>query len=129
MTKGMSANVWSGEHIDRLKQMNSEGTSYEDIAEVLGRSVKSIKAKLAMLRMTTEQLRAYRAKKRKYAADQYPGRKAIGSGFSDLPGARPDEDIIAERDRRLALSPRSLTAAFCNDPLPGYSALDRRVEQ
>lgn len=34
---------------------------------------------------------------------------------------------LAERDRRLALAPRSLSAALCGDPLPGYSALDRRA--
>lgn len=33
---------------------------------------------------------------------------------------------IEERDRRLALEPRDLTAAFFGDPLPGYSALERR---
>jgi hypothetical protein len=31
-----------------------------------------------------------------------------------------------DRARRYALAPRDLTAAFCGDPLPGYSALDRR---
>jgi len=35
------------------------------------------------------------------------------------------EAVLAERDARLALDPRDLTAAFCGDPLPGYSALER----
>ncbi len=39
--------------------------------------------------------------------------------------SRADPEAIEERDRRLALAPASLTAAFCGDPLPGYSALDR----
>lgn len=33
--------------------------------------------------------------------------------------------VMAERERRMMLAPRDLTAAFFNDPLPGYSALDR----
>ena len=38
--------------------------------------------------------------------------------------------ILAERDRRLALQHTNLTAAHLGDPLPGYSALDRkRAEQ
>jgi hypothetical protein len=35
-------------------------------------------------------------------------------------------DRRAEWLHRLALRPRDLTAAICGDPLPGYSALDRR---
>jgi len=35
-------------------------------------------------------------------------------------------EVFAERDRRLSLAPRSLTAAICGDPLPGYSAMERR---
>lgn len=38
---------------------------------------------------------------------------------------RVPQDVLADRDRRLTLSHRSLTAAFCGDPLPGQSALDR----
>lgn len=34
---------------------------------------------------------------------------------------------LIERDRRYAIAPRDLTAAFCGDPLPGYSALERRA--
>lgn len=37
----------------------------------------------------------------------------------------PDH-VKAERDRRLALRPRDLTAAIAGDPLPGMSALERR---
>lgn len=37
----------------------------------------------------------------------------------------PDE-AIAERDHRMTLEQQSLTALLMGDPLPGYSALDRR---
>lgn len=33
---------------------------------------------------------------------------------------------LADRDHRALLEPRSQTAAFFGDPLPGYSELDRR---
>jgi|SRR5581483_8246679 len=36
------------------------------------------------------------------------------------------DDVLRERDERRAVAPRSLTAAVLGDPLPGYSALDRR---
>ncbi len=34
--------------------------------------------------------------------------------------------VLEEREHRAALEPRDNTAALLNDPLPGYSALDRR---
>ena len=36
-------------------------------------------------------------------------------------------EVLFERDKRLALAPRDLTAAICGDPLPGHSALERRA--
>jgi len=38
------------------------------------------------------------------------------------------QQVIADRDRRAALAPRSLIAALAGDPLPGYSALERRSD-
>lgn len=35
-------------------------------------------------------------------------------------------DVLLDRDRRLAMAPRSLTAALCGDPAPGRSAWDKR---
>src|SRR5256886_7895934 len=43
---------------------------------------------------------------------------------------RPDPLAVADRDRREALrDQQSLTAAFFGDPLPGMSALDRRLRE
>lgn len=35
------------------------------------------------------------------------------------------QSVIDERNRRLALEPRDLTAHLQGDPLPGFSALDK----
>lgn len=35
-------------------------------------------------------------------------------------------DVLADREHRLGLMPRSIVAALAGDPLPGYSAWDRR---
>ena len=45
--------------------------------------------------------------------------------------ANPDDlavptEVIADRDRRAGLMPRDLVGWICGDPLPGYSALERR---
>ena len=42
-------------------------------------------------------------------------------------GVRPDPLALADRDRRANLEPRDLTAWFFGDPLPGMSALNRRL--
>lgn len=39
---------------------------------------------------------------------------------------RAPAEVLAERDRRMALEHASLTAALLGDPLPGRSALDKR---
>lgn len=36
-------------------------------------------------------------------------------------------EVLAEREFRLSLSPRDLSAAIFGDPPPGYSALERRA--
>jgi hypothetical protein len=33
-------------------------------------------------------------------------------------------EVLADRDRRMSLAPRSIVAAIAGDPLPGYSALE-----
>jgi len=53
-------------------------------------------------------------------------RRVIVDGEAVTVERRVPDEVLAERDRRQALEPINLTAAFCGDPLPGYSALDRR---
>ena len=63
-------------------------------------------------------------------ARKYALRKKTGLGNHMVDTAlflRVPEQILAERDHRLALEHDSLTAALCGDPKPGYSALHRRM--
>lgn len=62
--------------------------------------------------------------------------KTVSALIHDNRRYRPVEEIapvaapstvLAEREYRLALAPRDLTAALFGDPLPGYSALERRA--
>jgi len=63
-----------------------------------------------------------RAEQRRRYAQTYARRPEIDHvRMIDVP-----PDALAERDRRAQVPPRDLTAAVCGDPLPGYSALDRR---
>ena len=54
------------------------------------------------------------------------GARAFSDPMWDRARNPPAPGALNERDRRALLRPRSLTAAICGDPLPGYSALDRR---
>jgi hypothetical protein len=63
-------------------------------------------------------------------ARKYALRKKNGIGNHMVDTAlflRVPEQILAERDHRLALEHDSLTAALCGDPKPGYSALHRKM--
>ena len=48
------------------------------------------------------------------------------AGICEHAGISVPDTVLQERARRLAQSPRSLTAACMGDPPPGYSALDKR---
>ncbi len=83
--------------------------AWRAFAEVLGRTAFSVANKWE--RMIGLRKKCYA----KSARGEYPNSKH-----------RPSEAELAERDRRGLVEPRDLTAEICGDPLPGFSALDRR---
>ena len=85
-------------------------------------------------RHTAEQLTAafdqYRRRLKERKAAQYVSPHLNGTLFPvDGNHVTVPESAQADRERRYALHPRDLTAALVGDPLPGYSALDRRHAQ
>lgn len=72
---------------------------------------------------------------------RYRAAKALGkpspwrvpsTGFLQLGEKRdvpPPQHVLNERDRRNRIRPRDLTAAIFGDPLPGYSALERKQNE
>ena len=45
-----------------------------------------------------------------------------------VPSFTPPNEVLLDRELRTKLQPRSLTAAIMGDPLPGFSALDRKPD-
>lgn len=45
----------------------------------------------------------------------------------DVQAVAVPDHVLVEREQRLARQPRDLTAAIVGDPLPGSSALDRKM--
>lgn len=64
--------------------------------------------------------------KAKYQQLRDGGSLLVERRLIEPPPIKVPEDRIADRDRRRALSPASITAALLGDPLPGRSALDLR---
>lgn len=92
---------WTPSDLTTLKGLLAKRHSTTEIAAIMGRSVHAVGAKRhAVLRAAGEA-----------SAQQETLRTA---------------QALAERDHRLSLPPRSLTAAMMGDPEPGRSALDQR---
>jgi len=154
MTSGQPTNYWHEKDIELLKRLVEDNTSNADIAERLGRSVMSVKAKISRLAMPTR-IRARTSWTSEASKHLLVLRDEMGLGWTEI-GKRLDRagsschthyyilknptvtHVVVQRApicsrtveewrRRQSLSPRTLTAAFFGDPLPGCSALDRRA--
>lgn len=111
--------TWTPDDVRKLYELRGQGFTAPLIGERLGRSSKAIHAKFRELRMDSAKRDLWRARQkirraeylREIAADDRP--------------RKPDPAAIEEMHYRNGLEPRDVTARFCGDPLPGYSALDR----
>jgi IS30 family transposase len=149
-------NPWLDADVELLRKLAADNASSAEISERLGRSVSSVKAKISRLCLPArtrtqkawapeemEQLFFFRDKMRLnwneigrrlnrphstcymryYDFHRKPPEHKVSK-------EAPSEPVNMERHRewrhRQSLSPVSLTAAIFGDPLPGYSALDRR---
>lgn len=95
---------WTRAEMDRLLEARDVyKQSWDEIAVLLGRPNGTVYSKYY------------------YLKNLYTGpRESIGSVQVPAP-------IAQEWRTRLALAPRDITAALMGDPLPGYSALERRA--
>lgn len=112
-------NPWSAEDIALALSLNAGGKRAE-ISGRLGRSPHAVRVKLQKLLMTPERHQARLATERRRYQSRVPARDA------ESVSPRPTDAEIQDRNRRLAIAPRDLTAAMFGDPLPGCSALERR---
>lgn len=131
---------WKPEDWTLARQLLQTNT-IEFVAKQLGRSHMCVKEKLRWENMSEEKRQARRdhinAKRRAAAVlvirvPQKRGPKPRGDIEAtrihfEAVGPKITAEQQADRDARYAISPRSLTAAFFKDPLPGYSALERKI--
>lgn len=115
---------WSIDENASLFRLKAEGRSIEMIAARIGRSLDSVKERWRWVNKTEEQ-----RQERRTQINMTRNHKALVPGRSYATVARrPSEEILAERDRRVA-TPRTIGAWLLGDPPPGYSALDRKQVQ
>lgn len=96
--------LWTEQEWAEAQQMRREGRSYRIIAELLGRSGKSVQDKFAR-----ESGRRERETVR-------------------VSAARPTDEMLEQVNRKYeALARRNLTASLMGDPPPGFSALEQRA--
>lgn len=122
----MMTRSWTQDEITRALEMRSRGMTPEKIGHALARSSKAVRTKFSWLAMSQSQ----RVKRNEYERARRMGQdktltKIAGITF-EAHKSRMPEEVSSERNSRFSIAPRDLTAAFFGDPLPGYSALDRR---
>jgi hypothetical protein len=152
MTSKEPTNPWRDTDVELLRKLIADNASNAEISERMGRSVLAIKAKLARMSLPArikaqkfwppeeiEQLLRLREGARlgwteigrrlnRSAGGVYDKYRTVKSAPVQSRGAREPANAETHREwlRRMSLSPVSLTAALFGDPLPGYSALDKR---
>jgi hypothetical protein len=117
---------WAAEEWQRAQDLQKQGLGFDDIAVRLNRSGRAVRAKFAKENLTAEQRQQRAEYQRLRRSEEIKTRQIAGVTFAKVP-TREAASAFAQRDRKLALTPRNLTAAILGDPLPGYSALDRRT--
>lgn len=100
----MSPRIWTDEDTALARKLLAEHGTYAAVARIMGRSSTTVGDWLQGRRSGGE----YRV-------------KVIKNEQMCIP-----PEVLADRDRRRDLNHRDLTAAFFGDPLPSYSALERR---
>jgi hypothetical protein len=109
---------WTKEQIKIAVEMRESRKNFREIGEVLGKSPKAVSVKLTKMKMSGAQIEHQYTYQRERLRAQHT---TPNSG-----GANPSQAALDDRALRLGIAPRDLTAAAQGDPLPGYSALDRR---
>lgn len=125
---------WPAEEWQRASEL-LKTHEWRAVAIMLNRPAGSLKEKIRWEKMTEEhrQQRRDQLKARRLAVKAVTPsrqrRKPVAPAVQVAPRPRVSQQALADREIRMKSAPRDLTAAFFNDPLPGYSALDQRGQR
>jgi hypothetical protein len=118
---------WTTKETQTLLRMRRLGATFEQIAGVLRRSESSTEGRYRFFYLDAEKKsrRAEQVRARR-RAERVLLRRGRDAPVNRVETVKPDIEAIADRDYRRGLAPASLIGTVVGDPLPGYSALDRR---
>lgn len=120
MRQDKSLNVqipWTDEETELLLRCIADEMNTRMIAARIGRTMSAVRGRIRKLRHT----HGINIKTRVYVPRGPQLRSEMITKWE------PPNEIMEEAKRRRSLSRSSLTAEFFGDPLPGYSALDRKL--
>lgn len=122
----MKFNRWSDEETQRLlDHMKTHGRDFKAIAKLMGRTHQSCEHRWRWINMPADQLKNRSTRE---AARKAKLRKLEKGAKHDLPVRKlivPD-DVLFDRDRRIS-APITINSLVLGDPVPGFSALDRKL--
>lgn len=123
----MSETVWTEKRLEFLATLMGENVPLQEIADRIGISKRAVEGRLYWNRMTPEA----RAKRREAINARRRENHAKAERRITIEqvqvSARPSGEQIRQRDMRMAMPHRDLTAILCGDPKIGFSALDQRA--
>ncbi len=117
--------VWDVQTDARLRSLYLDGQPRSQIAVLMSMTEDAVKLRIYALRFSKDDKATRRINRRKFKNSILRTMRT----WKEQPtkAFAPCEMALADRAHRAALQPRSVTAALCGDPLPGYSALERRA--
>ena len=115
---------WTDEEWAQAQELLKTHTPAQ-AAQILGRAAGSVRCKINWERRTPADREIRNQKMRELARAQRKTPR-LHADLISTTGPKIDPALVAERDARGNIPPRDLTAVFCGDPKPGYSALERR---
>lgn len=123
---------WKPAELKTMHRLIQAGRPYAEIATELERSVASLKHRLQWECRSSESRDQRNARLKEYRRQRDLSVRAGEPNTQGLNlelgcGPKPGADLLRARDQKASIPPRDLTAAFFGDPLPGYSALERRA--
>lgn len=119
----MKTRVWTAEMVAHAQQLVGKGMTYADVDRRLNLRRGATAAKLSVYSWSEEKRSARRDQINEWRRGK--PRQATANFVASVQSI--PAEVIADRDRRMALERSTVTATCCGDPLPGYSALDQRT--
>ncbi len=132
MPSQMHRPTWTDEQTRIAAEMRAAGHTRREIAAAVGKPMTAVRSHFDYLTLKENperhQARRDAINRHCRAQNEKTGRTRGRPMFLHNPGPimRASPEALADRDRRLSLPDRDLTATYCGDPKPGYSALERR---